>query len=602
MNLELRKSGKRTSRLRGFACGLLLLVAAHPASAWWDGDWTIRKKITIDTTAEGGAIKDPIGTSAVLVRLHDGNFQFASAKEDGADIRFVAADDKTPLAYHIEKYDSLLNEAFVWVKVPDVKPGAQTSFWLYYGNPSEKATPTGNAKATYDGDTLAVYHFGEHGTAPVDSSALGNNAENAGTPSDGAMIGSGLRLDGKAAIRIPASSSLNWNDRDTLTWSAWIKAAALQPNAIIFSRREGGSSFVIGLDNGVPFVEINGQRSAAGAPISAGAWKHLAVVADDAKVTLYVDGVSYATLAAALPALKSESLIGESFAGEIDELALSRTARGAGFIALAAIEQGPDAASKLLKEDADEAGSKGFFSGGFGLFGTLLKAVTIDGWVVIGVLAIMAVITWIVMVSKFFALRKIEKGTAQFIEEWSHVSSDLTEIDDDAADVKKIGAREEDEEPDALHDSPIYRIYHIGSEEIEKRFRAGKKGIGARAMQSIRASLDGGMARESQRLNAHMVFLTIAIAGGPFMGLLGTVIGVMITFAEIAASGEVNINAIAPGIAAALIATVAGLVVAIPALFGYNYLVSKIKEVTVTSHVFIDEFVTKMAEFYPSKE
>ncbi|MEI9896979.1 MAG: MotA/TolQ/ExbB proton channel family protein [Chthoniobacter sp.] len=125
--------------------------------------------------------------------------------------------------------------------------------------------------------------------------------------------------------------------------------------------------------------------------------------------------------------------------------------------------------------------------------------------------------------------------------------------------------------------------------------------MGPRALQAIRASLDGGMARESQRLNAHMVFLTIAIAGGPFMGLLGTVIGVMITFAEIAASGEVNINAIAPGIAAALIATVAGLVVAIPALFGYNYLISKIKEVTVTAHVFIDEFVTKMAEFYPAE-
>jgi biopolymer transport protein ExbB len=234
------------------------------------------------------------------------------------------------------------------------------------------------------------------------------------------------------------------------------------------------------------------------------------------------------------------------------------------------------------------------------LFGTLLKAVTIDGWVVIGVLAIMAVITWIVMVTKFFALLKIEKGTAQFIEEWSHISSDLTEIDDES-DVKKIGVKDEDEEPDALHGSPIYRIYHIGSEEIEKRLRAGKKGIGSRAMQAIRASLDGGMARESQRLNSHMVFLTIAIAGGPFMGLLGTVIGVMITFAEIAASGEVNINAIAPGIAAALIATVAGLVVAIPALFGYNYLVSKIKEVTVVSHVFIDEFVTKMAEFYPPK-
>jgi biopolymer transport protein ExbB len=93
-----------------------------------------------------------------------------------------------------------------------------------------------------------------------------------------------------------------------------------------------------------------------------------------------------------------------------------------------------------------------------------------------------------------------------------------------------------------------------------------------------------------------MVLLTICIAGGPFLGLLGTVVGVMITFAAIAAAGDVNVNAIAPGIAAALVATVAGLAVAIPALFGYNYLTSKISELTSDMQVFIDEFVTRVAE------
>jgi biopolymer transport protein ExbB len=95
-----------------------------------------------------------------------------------------------------------------------------------------------------------------------------------------------------------------------------------------------------------------------------------------------------------------------------------------------------------------------------------------------------------------------------------------------------------------------------------------------------------------------MVLLTIAIAGGPFLGLLGTVVGVMITFAAIAAAGDVNVNAIAPGIAAALVATVAGLGVAIPSLFGYNYLASKIKELTTDMQVFVDEFVTRLAENY----
>jgi biopolymer transport protein ExbB len=98
-----------------------------------------------------------------------------------------------------------------------------------------------------------------------------------------------------------------------------------------------------------------------------------------------------------------------------------------------------------------------------------------------------------------------------------------------------------------------------------------------------------------------MVLLTIAISGGPFLGLLGTVVGVMITFAAIAATGDVNINAIAPGIAAALVATVAGLAVAIPALFGYNYLITRIKDLTSEMHVFIDEFVTRLAESYPQR-
>jgi biopolymer transport protein ExbB len=120
--------------------------------------------------------------------------------------------------------------------------------------------------------------------------------------------------------------------------------------------------------------------------------------------------------------------------------------------------------------------------------------------------------------------------------------------------------------------------------------------LSPQAIDAIRATMDGTLTRENQRLNSQMVLLTIAISGGPFLGLLGTVVGVMITFAAIAASGDVNVNAIAPGIAAALVATVAGLAVAIPALFGYNYLGSRIKEISADMHVFVDEFVARIAE------
>ncbi len=72
----------------------------------------------------------------------------------------------------------------------------------------------------------------------------------------------------------------------------------------------------------------------------------------------------------------------------------------------------------------------------------------------------------------------------------------------------------------------------------------------------------------------------------------------MITFAAIATSGDVNINAIAPGVAGALMATVVGLLVAIPALFGYNYLITRIKDVTAQMHLFLDLLITRMAENY----
>jgi biopolymer transport protein ExbB len=122
--------------------------------------------------------------------------------------------------------------------------------------------------------------------------------------------------------------------------------------------------------------------------------------------------------------------------------------------------------------------------------------------------------------------------------------------------------------------------------------------LSAQSIEAIRATLDASLTRMTQRLNSQMVWLTICISGGPFLGLLGTVLGVMITFAAIAASGDVNINAIAPGTAAALVATVVGLGVAIPCLFGYNYLNTRIKEIVADMRVFVDEFVTRIAETY----
>src|SRR6187551_311026 len=115
--------------------------------------------------------------ASMLVRLHEGNFQFNLAKPDAADLRFVADDDKTVLAHHVEKWDTLLNEGYVWVKVPDVKAGGQTTLWLYFGNAGPKGVNSGDVKGSYDADTVLVYHFGERNSPPVDAIGL-HNAQN----------------------------------------------------------------------------------------------------------------------------------------------------------------------------------------------------------------------------------------------------------------------------------------------------------------------------------------------------------------------------------------------------------------------------------------
>jgi len=655
-------AARRTTKL-AVASLLSMTALTGAAQAWWNNDWSMRKEIAIDTSATGANITEAIGSTPVLVRLHVGNFRFAAAKDDGSDLRFVAGDDKTPLKFHVEKYDSLLGEALIWVNVPSVQSGGKTNVWLYYGN--AKATAGADAKGTYDADTLLVYHFGQRGVPALDSSAWANNAQSAGQTADAAIIGTGLRLDGQQPVTLPASPSLAIADNSAWTWTTWFKAAALQRNAVIYSRRDRGNGLVIGLDDGAPFVEVsvNGtpQRTTASAPVAPGGWHHLAVVATPGLVTVYLDGNAYATVNATLPALNTPALVGgdrvaaapaapaaappaapaeqsaaapadaaaapaapadaaaaapaadaaaaapaaapvaaamPGFVGELDEMTIAKSARPAGFIKIAAINQGPSP-SKLLNFSVDEETSSWLS----GYFGVLLKAVTLDGWIVIAILLIMALASWVVMVEKHGFLKRQNRGNGIFTPAFRALEDDLTELANESAVIAaETTEKNGKSRQDIRRHSSLYRIYLIGADEIRRRFPTDAKADGhvlsAESIAAIRAALDAGLVREMQSLNRLMVILTISISGGPFLGLLGTVIGVMVTFAAIAMSGDVNINAIAPGIAGALMATVAGLAVAIPALFGYNWLTLRIKDITSDMQVFVDEFTTKMAEVY----
>ncbi len=591
-------------------CSFLLfsLTGVRAEESWWNKEWGARKPFTVDATAQGGAITEPIGTSVVLLRLHQGNFNFAASREDGSDIRFVAADDKTLLPFQIEKYDSLMNEAFIWVQVPDIKPGEATKFFLYFSNP-EGTGELADAKTTYDPETALVYRFAEKGSAPSDATKNGNAADKAGTPSEGSMIGTGLRLLGQGPITIPASESMNFAAGDPFTLSAWVKTTALRPNAALFTREEG---LVIGLDEGKPYVDISGKRTPAGEAIAADVWKHLAVVSAEGKTTVYLDGEVYGSVDASLPELKGASILGgdsTAFVGEIDQLEISKAARGAGFLKLAAVSQsGTEKAGKLLVAGEAE-GSEGGGGGHSGalehvmLFGDIAKNMMFDGWIAVAVCVVMLFAAGFVAVQKWINLGKIEKGNKEFQKHWRNVASDLTSMDlDDPEAAKSLGGKLGKKTIKLLSDAPLYYIYHVGSEEIRHRLGKGKnkgQGLSARSIQAIRAALDAALVHEHHRLNKNIVYLTVSIAGGPYVGLLGTVVGVMITFAVIAKSGEVEVNSIAPGIASALLATTVGLLVAIPALFAYSFLNTRIKSVIGEMQVFIDEFVAKIAEFYP---
>jgi biopolymer transport protein ExbB/TolQ len=92
--------------------------------------------------------------------------------------------------------------------------------------------------------------------------------------------------------------------------------------------------------------------------------------------------------------------------------------------------------------------------------------------------------------------------------------------------------------------------------------------------------------------------LSTAVAGGPFIGLLGTVWGVMETFSGIAKAGAATLSAMAPGVAGALIATVVGLFVAIPAMFAYNFMVTTIRMITQELDGFASEYATAIEHRY----
>jgi len=572
------------------AIAFSMAVFATPAHAWWNEEWTYRKAVTIDTSPSGINASGAIGRTVVLVKLTSGNFTFTEALQNGADIKFVDSDDKTPLASHIEKYDPATGIAYVWVSIPTLTGGEKKQIWVYFGNATAGASD--DAKGTFDPDYLAVYHFADNpGQPSADITANGNIAQN-GPPGvdDAGIIGRAARFPGQGALQIAPTPSLAMPAAAPFTFTAWVKPDALTGDAAVFAR----GSFVIGLSNGVPFVGLSGARTQATTPVKQGEWTHLAVVADGTTLKIYVNGIEAGAASVALPAIDGPISVGGAegmpYTGDIDEVRLSKTARPAAMLLAMASAEGPSGKLVSVSDTAEKQAG-----GGSGVIGFIIsKLEPLDqGVVIICLLLLAAAIA--VMVWKTRYLNACERGNKVFLKRFGEMHDDLVPV----ADIPGITPQE----VSFIQKSPLGRLYETGIEELNiRRRKLGGRALSGEAVEAMRAAVDGVAVDENQKFDKFMVLLTIAISGGPFIGLLGTVIGVMSTFGGVAMAGDVNVNAIAPGIAAALLATIAGLAAAIPSLFGYNYLNSRITKISDDLRVFIDRLITRLAEMQADAE
>lgn len=601
-------------------CGLLLIfltLLPALASAWWNEEWEYKKKISLDMQKlQKDGLTVP-GDAFALIRLHTGNFTyFLDLAEHGKDIRILAADEATPLKFYIEKLDPVNEMALIWVKLPkDIAASPEPAIWMYYGN--AEAVDGQDAPGSYDVSQVLSYPFSKEGVKDLTANA-NNPSEVTTANAEGGLIAEAAVFQGSQIIRIPTAPSLQMSPATGWTFSTWLKIDQAQKNSVLFQRAGTAGMVALVLKEQTPYLEVTDasgvrQEFAAEATITPGAWHNLALVVTAANAVLYIDGVPTGTYSVALPELTGDIVIGadtagtRGFSGAIDQMTLFKIARDANAVKFDVQMQGPASSILTYGEDATPDSEEG----GESSIVATLKDVTVDAWVIIGMCGILFVISWMVMITKVIVIGRNHKENQKFEKEFAKLSTaEISKLDredtEDDADIEAsplllslTGGHER------FAGSSIYKLYHTGVHEINLRlFKSAGAGavveqaISDKGLNSVKAAMESVVTREIQKLNSQMVLLTIAISGGPFLGLLGTVLGVMMTFADIAASGEVNINAIAPGIAAALTATVAGLLVAIPALFGYSYIGSRIKLVTADMFMFVDEFMAKLSERY----
>jgi len=236
------------------------------------------------------------------------------------------------------------------------------------------------------------------------------------------------------------------------------------------------------------------------------------------------------------------------------------------------------------------------------------KHLTPEGFSTIIALLIVSVFSWTVIITKGRQLLRARKASKKFYEVY-RATRDPLEI-----------FRKKEE----FEGSPAFELYMTGAEEIDYQLknnpvqvvqikpsgntatfaetdiiaRSISTKISRTSFESVQVAMERAASAEALSLEKGMIILSTAVAGGPFIGLFGTVWGVMETFSGIGIAAAASLTAMAPGVAAALLATVAGLSVAIPAMFAYNIMVTTIRGITQELDAFTAEYATALEHKY----
>jgi biopolymer transport protein TolQ len=193
--------------------------------------------------------------------------------------------------------------------------------------------------------------------------------------------------------------------------------------------------------------------------------------------------------------------------------------------------------------------------------------------IVLAILILLSIVSWAIILQKALAYRRVERQSATFLDVFRR-SSKFSEVQSVCP---------------TLPASPLVGVFQAGYAELNTQIRAGGSSAGpsnpgdaaGRPILKSLAALDRALLRASavevNKLEKRIPFLATIASSAPFIGLFGTVWGILITFQRIGMTGATNLATVGPGIADALIATAAGLFAAIPAVMAYNHFTTKVK-------------------------